>query len=83
MDRANVKSYPIIMCTCMQSLTSPVLWPVSSTVQEFHELYEMQRRRLENQVVRLTEERDLWSKVTYSLTLKVCTQLSALSIMHR
>ncbi|XP_015211305.2 axonemal dynein light chain domain-containing protein 1 isoform X3 [Lepisosteus oculatus] len=40
-------------------------------VGEYHELYEMQRRRLESQVSHLTEERDLWSRVTYSLALKV------------
>ncbi|XP_039623737.1 axonemal dynein light chain domain-containing protein 1 isoform X1 [Polypterus senegalus] len=40
-------------------------------VAEYHELYELQRRRLEAQVSRLTEERDLWSRVTYSLALKV------------
>lgn len=42
-----------------------------SMVGEYHSLYEMQRRRLEGQVVSLTEERDLWSSVTYSLALKV------------
>uniref|UniRef100_A0A8C4SXC1 Uncharacterized protein n=1 Tax=Erpetoichthys calabaricus TaxID=27687 RepID=A0A8C4SXC1_ERPCA len=41
-----------------------------SLVAEYHELYELQRRRLEAQVSRLTEERDLWSRVTYSLALK-------------
>ncbi|KAI1891901.1 hypothetical protein AGOR_G00148490 [Albula goreensis] len=43
----------------------------SELVVEYRELYEMQRRRLEGQVARLTDERDLWSKVTYSLALKV------------
>uniref|UniRef100_A0A8K9XJ24 Axonemal dynein light chain domain containing 1 n=1 Tax=Oncorhynchus mykiss TaxID=8022 RepID=A0A8K9XJ24_ONCMY len=43
----------------------------SDVVGEYHGLYEMQRRRLEGQVARLTDERDLWSRVTYNLALKV------------
>ncbi|XP_041745525.1 axonemal dynein light chain domain-containing protein 1 isoform X2 [Coregonus clupeaformis] len=43
----------------------------SDIVGEYHDLYEMQRRRLEGQVARLTDERDLWSRVTYNLALKV------------
>lgn len=42
-----------------------------SLVAEYHQLYEMQRRRLEAQVGRLTEERNLWSRVSYSVVLKV------------
>ena len=50
------------------------LWVrVRSMVGEYHNLYEMQRRRLESQVDRLTDEKDLWSKVTYNLALKVIT----------
>ncbi|XP_023668949.2 axonemal dynein light chain domain-containing protein 1 isoform X2 [Paramormyrops kingsleyae] len=43
----------------------------SDLVAEYHQLYEMQRRRLEAQVARLTEERNLWSRVSYSVVLKV------------
>ncbi|KAM6962492.1 axonemal dynein light chain domain-containing protein 1 [Aplochiton taeniatus] len=43
----------------------------SDTVLEYHNLYEMQRARLETQVAQLTDERDRWSKVTYNLALKV------------
>ncbi|XP_046906285.1 axonemal dynein light chain domain-containing protein 1 [Hypomesus transpacificus] len=43
----------------------------SDMVGEYHNLYEMQRHRLESQVDRLTDEKDLWSKVTYNLALKV------------
>ncbi|KAJ8374806.1 hypothetical protein SKAU_G00053860 [Synaphobranchus kaupii] len=43
----------------------------SDLVVECRELYEMQRHRLEGQVTGLTNERDLWRKVTYSLALKV------------
>ncbi|XP_056132913.1 axonemal dynein light chain domain-containing protein 1 [Lampris incognitus] len=51
-------------------------------VQEYHQLYEMQRHRLEAQVGRLTNERDLWKKVTYSLTLKVIS-LKKLQLVNR
>ncbi|XP_066548182.1 axonemal dynein light chain domain-containing protein 1 isoform X2 [Amia ocellicauda] len=40
-------------------------------VGEYHDLYELQRRRLESQLARVTEEKDLWSRVTYRLALKV------------
>ena len=42
-----------------------------SLLGEYHELYELQRRRLEKQVFHLTSERDLWSSAAYSLALKV------------
>ncbi|CAB1314214.1 unnamed protein product [Coregonus sp. 'balchen'] len=47
----------------------------SDIVGEYHDLYEMQRRRLEGQVARLTDERDLWSRVTYNLALKLASRL--------
>ncbi|KAJ7993229.1 hypothetical protein DPEC_G00270280 [Dallia pectoralis] len=43
----------------------------SVMVEEYHDLYEMQRKRLERQVARLMDERDLWSRGTYNLALKV------------
>ncbi|KAG5275416.1 hypothetical protein AALO_G00120060 [Alosa alosa] len=54
----------------------------SDMVGEYHDLYEMQRRRLERQVLRLTDERDLWSGVTYSLALKVI-KLNNLQLVSR
>ncbi|KAL2089660.1 hypothetical protein ACEWY4_014348 [Coilia grayii] len=56
----------------------------SDMVGEYHDLYEMQRRRLERQVLRLTDERDLWSRVTYSLALKVIrlNNLQLVSQLH-
>ncbi|XP_072516584.1 axonemal dynein light chain domain-containing protein 1 [Salminus brasiliensis] len=54
----------------------------SEMVEEYHELYEMQRRRLEGQVAALTEERDLWCKITYSLALKVI-ELNSLQLVRR
>ncbi|XP_067017246.1 axonemal dynein light chain domain-containing protein 1-like isoform X2 [Acropora muricata] len=43
----------------------------ASLISEYHELYELQRRRLEGLVDKLTEERDLWSSAAYTLSLKV------------
>uniref|UniRef100_A0A667WMA5 Axonemal dynein light chain domain containing 1 n=1 Tax=Myripristis murdjan TaxID=586833 RepID=A0A667WMA5_9TELE len=56
----------------------------SDLVQTYHELYEMQRRRLEAQLLRLTEERDGWSQVTFSLALKVISlkKLQVVSRLH-
>uniref|UniRef100_A0A8C3ATR4 Axonemal dynein light chain domain containing 1 n=1 Tax=Cyclopterus lumpus TaxID=8103 RepID=A0A8C3ATR4_CYCLU len=44
----------------------------SDVVQRYHELYELQRGRLEAQLVQMTEERDSWSQLTFCLALKVC-----------
>ncbi|KAG7327535.1 hypothetical protein KOW79_009141 [Hemibagrus wyckioides] len=54
----------------------------SDIVGEYHSLYELQRQRLEGQVAVLTEERDLWSKVTYSIALKVI-KLNNLQLVSR
>ncbi|KAK3533466.1 hypothetical protein QTP70_023469 [Hemibagrus guttatus] len=54
----------------------------SDIVGEYHSLYELQRQRLEGQVAVLTEERDLWSKVTYSIALKVI-KLNHLQLVSR
>ncbi|KAM5148096.1 axonemal dynein light chain domain-containing protein 1 [Mantella aurantiaca] len=43
----------------------------ANLLEEYRELYELQRSRLEKQVVHLTEERDLWSSATYRLARKV------------
>ncbi|KAF7666157.1 hypothetical protein LDENG_00116290 [Lucifuga dentata] len=43
----------------------------SDVVQSYHELYELQRQRLEVQLQQLTEERDCWSQLTFCLALKV------------
>ncbi|TSK53702.1 Axonemal dynein light chain domain-containing protein 1 [Bagarius yarrelli] len=56
----------------------------SAVVEEYHSLYELQRRRLEREVAVLTEEKDLWSKVTYSIALKVINlrNLQLVSRLH-
>lgn len=45
--------------------------PSFSLISEYHDLYELQRKRLEGLVGKLTEERDLWSSAAYTLSLKV------------
>ncbi|PIK62067.1 putative axonemal dynein light chain domain-containing protein 1 [Apostichopus japonicus] len=42
----------------------------SSLLNEYHELYELQRRRLESHVTNLAIEREQWSNAAYSLALK-------------
>lgn len=43
----------------------------ANLLEEYHELYELQRKRLEIFVRTLTEERDLWGSASYILALKV------------
>lgn len=40
-------------------------------VEEYHDLYTLQRGRMENDIKQLMEERDIWSSATYELALKV------------
>nr|XP_009489131.1 PREDICTED: axonemal dynein light chain domain-containing protein 1 [Pelecanus crispus] len=40
-------------------------------LEEYRELYELQRRRLEKQVLLLAQERDVWSSAAYDLALKI------------
>uniref|UniRef100_A0A8C0XMZ1 Axonemal dynein light chain domain-containing protein 1 n=1 Tax=Castor canadensis TaxID=51338 RepID=A0A8C0XMZ1_CASCN len=40
-------------------------------VEEYHDLYSLQRGRMENDIRQLMEERDIWSSATYELALKV------------
>ncbi|GAA6075575.1 axonemal dynein light chain domain-containing protein 1 isoform X1, partial [Tachysurus ichikawai] len=54
----------------------------SDLVGEYHSLYELQRQRLEGKVAILTEEKDLWSKATYSIALKVI-KLNNLQLINR
>ncbi|XP_071402949.1 axonemal dynein light chain domain-containing protein 1 [Centroberyx affinis] len=56
----------------------------SDLVQSYHQLYEMQRRRLEAQLLRLSDERDGWSRATFSLALKVISvkKLQLVSRLH-
>ncbi|XP_069497579.1 axonemal dynein light chain domain-containing protein 1 isoform X2 [Ambystoma mexicanum] len=53
----------------------------SNMLDEYRELYEMQRLRLEAQIEHLTEERDLWSSVTYRLAQKDTLNISQIQQM--
>uniref|UniRef100_UPI0037E81456 axonemal dynein light chain domain-containing protein 1 n=1 Tax=Semicossyphus pulcher TaxID=241346 RepID=UPI0037E81456 len=56
----------------------------ADVVRGYHELYEMQRSRLEAQLLQMTEERDYWSKLTFCLALKVVSvkKLHLISHLH-
>ncbi|XP_022084228.1 axonemal dynein light chain domain-containing protein 1-like isoform X2 [Acanthaster planci] len=49
---------------------------------EYHELYELQRARLESQVIALSREKELWSGAAYNLALKV-TEANSLATARR
>uniref|UniRef100_A0A8C4KBA8 AXDN1 protein n=1 Tax=Dromaius novaehollandiae TaxID=8790 RepID=A0A8C4KBA8_DRONO len=43
----------------------------ANLVEEYRELYELQRTRLEEQILLLSQERDIWSSAAYDLALEV------------
>jgi hypothetical protein len=43
----------------------------ASLLNEYHEIYELQRTRLEKTIDTLTDERELWIQTAYSIALKV------------
>ena len=43
----------------------------ASLLSEYHQLYELQRRRLEKTIQLITDERELWIKTAYGVSLKV------------
>ncbi len=43
----------------------------ASLLEQYHELYELQRKRLEKSIGTLTDERELWMRGCYSIALKV------------
>uniref|UniRef100_A0A3Q3K7E7 Uncharacterized protein n=1 Tax=Monopterus albus TaxID=43700 RepID=A0A3Q3K7E7_MONAL len=56
----------------------------SDVVQGYHELYELQRARLEAQLVQMTEERDCWKQLTFCVAFKVISvkKLQLVSQLH-
>ncbi|XP_071947240.1 axonemal dynein light chain domain-containing protein 1-like isoform X2 [Antedon mediterranea] len=54
----------------------------SSLLTEYHELYELQRKRLEKHVASLASERELWCHAAYNLSLKV-TEANSISTARR
>ncbi|XP_071607281.1 axonemal dynein light chain domain-containing protein 1 [Heliangelus exortis] len=51
-------------------------------LKEYRDLYELQRRRLEEQVVVLAQERDIWSSAAYGLALKIIER-NKLTLVHK
>lgn len=49
----------------------------ASLINEYHELYELQRKRLEKQLGETGDERELWSTTAYSLAVKVSITTTA------
>ncbi|XP_075792966.1 axonemal dynein light chain domain-containing protein 1 isoform X3 [Pelodiscus sinensis] len=43
----------------------------ANLVEEYRELYELQRARLQTQLFQLTQEKEIWSSATYDLAMKV------------
>lgn len=54
----------------------------ANLVDEYHDLYELQRHRLEDNVQTLSKERDMWSNAAYSMALKIMS-LNSLSSAKR
>ncbi|NXH70266.1 AXDN1 protein, partial [Hydrobates tethys] len=56
----------------------------ADVLEEYRELYELQRRRLEEQVLLLAQERDVWSSAAYDLALKIVerNQLTLVRRLH-
>ena len=52
----------------------------SSLLAEYHDLYELQRNRLEKNVKILSDEKEIWSTAAYSLALKVSDATAAYSL---
>ena len=55
-------------------LPLPLFLPPHSLLAEYHALYELQRKRLEDQVSNLTFERDLWQQASYDLAQRVADE---------
>ncbi|XP_043555508.1 axonemal dynein light chain domain-containing protein 1 isoform X1 [Chiloscyllium plagiosum] len=53
----------------------------ANLLDEYHQLYELQRKRLISQVNALTQEKDWWSEAAYSLALKVIEEQD-LKLVH-
>ncbi|KAM6128757.1 axonemal dynein light chain domain-containing protein 1 [Phoenicopterus ruber ruber] len=56
----------------------------ANRLEEYRELYELQRRRLEEQVLLLAQERDIWSSAACDLALKIIdsNQLTLVRRLH-
>ena len=50
-----------------------------SLLDEYHELYELQRKRMEEQLSHMTYEQDLWKQAAYDLSWRVASEFNLLS----
>ena len=48
--------------------------PFPRILQQYHELYELQRRRLEEVVSQLTYDQEMWQQASYDLSLRVARE---------
>ena len=63
-------------------LSQPFLYCPSSLLAEYHSLYELQRKRLEEQVASLTTEKELWQQASYDLAHRVATECNLQTIQR-
>ena len=49
-------------------------------LSEYHELYELQRRRLEGVTLKISSEKELWQQTSYDLALKVSDEFSLYTV---
>ncbi|XP_065647540.1 axonemal dynein light chain domain-containing protein 1 isoform X3 [Hydra vulgaris] len=54
----------------------------ASRLLDYHELYELQRHRMENQLSKLIDERNLWTETAFMLSLKVIEKHKMMTL-HR
>ena len=47
---------------------------------EYHELYELQRRRLEGVTLKISSEKELWQQTAYDLALKVADEFNLYTV---
>ncbi|ELR52206.1 hypothetical protein M91_03484, partial [Bos mutus] len=57
------------LARCYQILPKVVV--PARIVEEYHDLYTLQRERMESDIKQLMTERDIWSSATYELSVKV------------
>uniref|UniRef100_A0A3P9KXX1 Axonemal dynein light chain domain containing 1 n=1 Tax=Oryzias latipes TaxID=8090 RepID=A0A3P9KXX1_ORYLA len=77
MEASKIKDHEALVCEqaehAHQQLAEALIQTKtdSDVLQRYHELYELLRTRLEAQLLQMTEERNNWSKLTFSLALKL------------
>uniref|UniRef100_A0A3P9HLT5 Axonemal dynein light chain domain containing 1 n=1 Tax=Oryzias latipes TaxID=8090 RepID=A0A3P9HLT5_ORYLA len=77
MEASKIKDHEALVCEqaehAHQQLAEALIQTKtdSDVLQRYHELYELLRTRLEAQLLQMSEERNNWSKLTFSLALKL------------